>query len=107
MLYTTRTISMTRRELKDLYFNVHMTYTNSHITMEDLGLKYGLTKQRIWQIIRFCKLGNGNYYKGLEEYNNVYKSYREEFPDANVKTLNELMRDWMSLKNIRLIKNKK
>ncbi len=97
---------MTRGELKGIYFNIYMTYINSHTTMEDLGLKNNLSKQRVWQIIRFCTLGGGNYYKGLEEYNNVYKSYREEFPDANFKTLNELMRDWMSLKKIRLIKNK-
>ena len=97
---------MTRSELKGIYFNIYMTYTNSHTTMEDIGLKYELSKQRVWQIIRYCSLGGGNYYKGLEDYNNVHKSYKAEFPDADSKTLNGLMRDWLKLKNIRLIKTK-
>jgi hypothetical protein len=51
-------------------------------------------------------LGEGNYYKGLKLYNETYKSYQKEFTDADLKTLNALMRDWMKLKNIRLIKTK-
>ena len=84
-----------------------MTYTNSHTTLEDIGLKYGVSKQRVWQVIRYCKLGNGNYYKGLEKYNEVYKSFKDEFTEADSKTLNALMRDWLKLNNIRLIKTKR
>lgn len=83
-----------------------MTYTNSHTTLEDIGIKYNLSKQRIWQIIRYSKLGEGNYYKGLKVYNKVYKSFKDEYTDADAKTLNALMRDWMQLKKIRLIKTK-
>lgn len=83
-----------------------MTYTNSYTTLEDIGRKYDVSKQRVWQIIRYCKLGGGDYYKGLKLYNDVQKSYKEEFTEADTKTINALMRDWMKLKNIRLIKTK-
>ena len=83
-----------------------MTYTNSYITLEEIGRKHDISRQRVWQIIRYCKLGEGNYYTGLKLYNDTYKSYREEFADADTKTLNRLMRDWLRLKNIRLIKTK-
>ena len=69
-------ISMSSRtDLKKLYFNVYMTYNNTDLTLEDIGMQYGITKQRVWQIIRFCKLGNGDYYKGLAEYNKVFRSF--------------------------------
>ena len=96
---------MRKTELKKLYFNIYMTYTNSYTTLEEIGTKYDVSKQRVWQIIRYCKLGDGNYYKGLKLYNDTYKNYRKEFKEADPKTLNALMRDWMKLKNIRLIKN--
>ena len=83
-----------------------MTYINSYTTLEEVGRKHNISKQRVWQIVRFCRLGEGNYYTGLKLYNETYKSYQEEFAKADSKTLNALMRDWMKLKNIRLIKIK-
>ena len=64
---------MRKTELKKLYFNIYMTYTNSYTTLEEIGTKYDVSKQRVWQIIRYCKLGDGNYYKGLKLYNDTYK----------------------------------
>jgi len=83
-----------------------MTYINSYKTLEEVGTKYGISKQRVWQIVRFCVLGEGNYYNGLKLYTETYKGFQEEFTNADLKTLNALMRDWMRLKNIRLIKTK-
>ena len=94
-----------RSKLRSVYFQIYMTYTNSNVTLEEIGDKYHVSKQRVWQIVRLCKIGNGNYCKGLESLNKVKKSYKEEFPEASSKTINELTRDWMKLKNIRLIKN--
>jgi len=97
---------MRKTDLKSLYFNIYMTYTNSHITLEEIGMKHDVSKQRIWQIVRFCKLGGGDYYKGLKLYNEVHNRYKKDFENANPKTINALMRDWMKLKDIRLIKTK-
>tara|TARA_R100001143_G_C3302093_1_gene106080 strand:- start:343 stop:636 length:294 start_codon:yes stop_codon:yes gene_type:complete len=97
---------MRKTDLKTIYFNIYMTYINSYTTLEEVGRKHDISKQRVWQIVRFCRLGEGNYYTGLKLYNETYKSYQEEFAKADSKTLNALMRDWMKLKNIRLIKIK-
>jgi predicted DNA-binding protein YlxM (UPF0122 family) len=97
---------MRRSKLKSSYFQIYMTYKNSHITLEELGTRYGISKQRVWQIVRYCTLGEGDYYKGLKLYNRTYETYKEQFRNADPKTLNALMRDWMELKNIRLIKTK-
>ena len=97
---------MRKTDLKTLYLNIYMTYTNSHTTYEEIGAKYNISKQRVWQIVRFCRLGDGNYYKGLSLYNRIHKTYSEEFKDADPKTINNLMRNWMKVKNIRLIKTK-
>jgi len=97
---------MRKTDLKTLYFNIYMTYTNSYTTLEEVGMKHDISKQRVWQIVRFCKLGEGNYYKGLKLYNETYKAYKKDFEDTDPQTINALMRDWMKLKNIRLIKTK-
>tara|TARA_R110000744_G_scaffold56311_4_gene118782 strand:- start:2899 stop:3207 length:309 start_codon:yes stop_codon:yes gene_type:complete len=99
-------ILMRKTDLKTIYFNIYMTYTNSYQTLEEVGTKYDISKQRVWQIVRFCVLGKGDYYKGLKLYNETYRNYQEKFADADLKTLNALMRDWMKSKNIRLIKTK-
>jgi len=93
-------------ELKKVYFKIYMTYTNSYATLEEVGRKYNISKQRVWQIVRYSKLGNGDYYKGLKSYNETRKSYEKEYREADIKTINALMRDWLKLKNIRLIKTK-
>tara|TARA_R100000789_G_C3007279_1_gene150374 strand:+ start:709 stop:1017 length:309 start_codon:yes stop_codon:yes gene_type:complete len=101
-----RNSSVKKTDLKTLYFNIYMTYVNSHTTLEDIGNKYDISKQRVWQIIRYCKLGNGDYYKGLNSYNRAYESFKAEHVDANSRELNKMMREWLKLNNIRLIKIK-
>ena len=91
-------------DLKTAYFNIYMTYTNSHATLEDIGLKYNVSKQRIWQIVRYCKLGNGDYYKGLNLQNQVFNDLKKENQNATSHELNGLLREWLKLNNIRLIK---
>lgn len=33
------------------------------VTLEAIGEKFGITKQRVHQIIRRCKIGEGDYYE--------------------------------------------
>jgi predicted DNA-binding protein YlxM (UPF0122 family) len=89
-------------DLKTLYFNIFMTYTNSHVTLEDIGTKYGVSKQRVWQIIRHCRIGKGDYYRGLRLYNQAYTEYKTR--TKNPKAANNLMRAWLRAQDIRLIK---
>ena len=64
---------MKRQDKKRMYFNIYMIYKNSDATLEEIGMKYKITKQRVWQIIRMCRLGHSDYYKGLRVYNEVCK----------------------------------
>ena len=97
---------MKKAELKDLYFNIYMTYINSHTTLEDIGLKYNISKQRVWQIVRYSKLGDGNYYKGLKSYNTAHKKMKEVFRDQGSWAVNQAMRNWLESEGVRLIKTK-
>ena len=82
-----------------------MTYNNNTVTLEDIGLKYKITKQRVWQIIRFYNLGNGNYYDGLKRYNAAYDKIKLARPESNGKEINALLREWLRINDVRLIKN--
>ena len=56
---------MSRRTEKDkMYFEIFMHTMNSEMTLEEIGIKYGVSKQRAWQIVRFNHLGKGDYYRG-------------------------------------------
>ena len=69
-----------RSELRSVYFQIYMTYNNSHVTLEELGDKYHVSKQRVWQIVRLCKIGDGNYFRGLEKLNEVKKELQKRVP---------------------------
>jgi len=96
---------MKKAKLRKMYFDIYMKYTNNDISLEDIGINYNISKQRVWQIVRFCKLGNGDYYTGLKDYNERIKKIRHYYPTASSKEINQLMRQWLRINNIRLIKN--
>lgn len=96
---------MKKAERKKLYFEIYMLYTNSDITLEDLGYKYDMSKQRVWQIIRMSKIGMSDYYKGLKVYNDINRDFRTNYSHMGKSYVNELMRAWLRENNIRLIKN--
>jgi len=97
---------MRKTDLKKMYFKIYMTYNNNNVTLEDIGLKYRITKQRVWQIIRFCNLGNGNYYDGLKRYNAAYAKIKLARPTSDGKEINFLLREWLRINDVRLIKSK-
>ena len=48
--------------------SIYREYVETKQTMEQLAERYNITKQRVWQIIRRCTLGEGDYYKGFENF---------------------------------------
>ena len=80
---------------------IYAEYKNTDITMDGLANEYNLTKQRVWQIIRRCQLGNGDYYQGYVR----YKSKEDSLKELGVKgkRLHELMRKWMSEQGAKMI----
>jgi len=64
--------------------------------------EYTHTKQRIWQIIRRCQLGGGDYYGGFENFREKEKSLKELGVPKD--QIHSLLRKWMSEKyNIKTI----
>tara|TARA_B110000263_G_C15201270_1_gene460770 strand:+ start:577 stop:924 length:348 start_codon:yes stop_codon:yes gene_type:complete len=47
------------------YRTMYERWLKEKLTLEQLGNEYELTKQRAWQIITRCKLGQGDYYHGV------------------------------------------
>ena len=45
------------------YKGMFEKWSNSTTTLEELGIEYDITKQRVWQIITRCKLVYGDYYE--------------------------------------------
>jgi len=94
-----------RISLRKKYFEIFMLSLNSESTLEEIGVRYGMTKQRAWQIVRFNELGNGDYYLGYKLYTNHHKTLLQ---DTNLSTIerNRLLRDWLRHNNVRLIRGK-
>ena len=44
------------------YKEMYQLYTTETITMKAIGDIYGITKQRVWQIIKKIEKGDGDYY---------------------------------------------
>ena len=75
---------------------IYYEYTHTKQTMEQLAKKYDITKQRIWQIIRRCQLGGGDYYGGFENFREKEKSLKELGVPKD--QIHSLLRKWMSEK---------
>ena len=74
--------------------HIYREYIGSKQTMEQLATKYNITKQRVWQIIRRCQLGGGDYYEGFENFRQKEESLRE-LGIENTQ-IHKLLRKWMS-----------
>ena len=79
--------------------------SEDEITLEQLGEEYDVTKQRMWQIITRCKLGNGDYYYGVklarDKWSELYSTYKDK--DQTRLAFNE----WLEDNKIRVIGNNK
>ena len=51
-----------KEENRQLYRSIYEEYNKGDTTLALLGQKYGLTKQRIWQIVSRASLGDGDYF---------------------------------------------
>tara|TARA_R110000751_G_scaffold272547_1_gene372751 strand:+ start:856 stop:1170 length:315 start_codon:yes stop_codon:yes gene_type:complete len=97
---------MSRRTEKDkMYFEIFMHTMNSEMTLEEIGIKYGVSKQRAWQIVRFNHLGKGDYYRGYKMYMDK-KSEIDSTPKLDTPERTSRLRDWLDNQNIRLIKGR-
>tara|TARA_R100001510_G_C7585294_1_gene156841 strand:+ start:457 stop:801 length:345 start_codon:yes stop_codon:yes gene_type:complete len=65
------------------YKSMYDKWNNSTTTLEELGKEYDITKQRVWQIITRCKLGDGSYYDGVQVARNKWNELNSTFDDMD------------------------
>mgnify|MGYP003136384309 FL=1 len=57
--------SLSKNEIESyekIYKEIVTLYGSGTMTMEEIGEKFEITKQRVWQIITKMKKGQGDYY---------------------------------------------
>ena len=81
------------------YRAMYSQWSDSGTTLEQLGKEYDVTKQRMWQIITRCKLGNGDYYYGVQIARNKWSEFKELYSD--VDQTQRAFNEWLGEKNLR------
>jgi len=59
------------------YKEMYEQWRRGHSTLQQIGEQHDITKQRVWQIITRCKLGEGEYYVGVDVARNKWLEYKE------------------------------
>ena len=73
-------------------------------TLEQIGDEYSLTKQRVWQIIRRCKLGDGDYYEAPVREREKKQEIEELDLSADEATAH--ISGWLQSKGVKQIRRK-
>lgn len=94
------------RENSIRYREIFDRWVEEDITLEQLGNEYGVTKQRMWQIVTRCKLAEGDYYRGVNlarnKWTELYSTYQDS--EQTKRAFNE----WLASKEIKVaVDNKK
>ena len=82
------------------YRDMYDKWNNSNTTLEQLGTEYNLTKQRMWQIVTRCKLGDGDYYYGVQIARNKWSEFKQLYSDVN--QTQRAFNEWLNEKDIKL-----
>ena len=77
----------------DKYQHIYNLYKKGE-TLENIGEQFGVSKQRIHQIIRRCKIGEGDYYNAHK-----IEAEKKEQDPANFD-------DWLKDKGVKSISKK-
>jgi|TARA_R110000782_G_scaffold53022_6_gene113052 hypothetical protein len=85
------------------YRAMYDKWTGSKTTLEELGNEYAITKQRTWQIITRCKLGDGDYYYGVRVARNKWSEFKQLYSD--IDQTKRAFDEWLKNREIKLISN--
>ena len=96
---------MSKRMEKEKMYSEIVLYSKQGRTLEELGIEYGITKARAWQIVRFSEIGEGDYYTGYKMFMDK-KSEINSKKDSSTKQRSQELRGWLNSINVRLIKSK-
>ena len=87
------------------YRGIYQEWRKNKSTLQEIGLRHNITKQRVHQIITRCKLGDGDYYNG----NRIAKEKWLEFVKVcdDKEKARELFNTWLADKDVKLAADNK
>jgi len=94
-----------QKELSEKYEKIYALYTGTDSTLQQVGDEFGLSRQRVFQIVQRCKLGNGDYYGGGKIARLKWKEISEK-TDSTAQTWT-IYQEWLKKFKIKIIKNNK
>ena len=74
-------------------------------TLQEIGENYAISKQRVWQIITRCKLGDGEYYVGVDVARNKWSELKKDYTLS--KDVKSAFNEWLNEKNIKIAADNK
>tara|TARA_R110000744_G_scaffold90441_2_gene175588 strand:+ start:487 stop:819 length:333 start_codon:yes stop_codon:yes gene_type:complete len=69
-------------------------------TLQEIGEVHKITKQRVWQIITRCKLGDGEYYVGVAVARNKWNQLKKEHTLSS--EVHEAFNMWLIERNVKI-----
>ena len=81
------------------YREMYDKWQTENDTLQQIGKEYGITKQRVWQIVTRCKLGDGDYYVGVNIARDKWLEYIEAFSMKDAKKAYER---WLEDQDIKI-----
>ena len=68
-------------ESQEKYERIYSMWQEDESTLQEIGEYFDLTKQRVWQIVTRCKLGDGDYYLGTQVARNKWNELNSIYND--------------------------
>ena len=86
-------------ESQEKYTKIFQQWKLNEHTLLELAEEYDLTKQRIWQIITRCKLGDGDYYVGVQVARNKWNDLNKTYDDFD--QISTEYNTWLKTKGVK------
>jgi len=82
------------------YRAIYEKWSTQDLTLEQLGKEYAVTKQRMWQIVTRCKLGDGDYYYGVQIARNKWVELKALYEET--EQIKQAFGEWLKERDIKL-----
>tara|TARA_A100001515_G_scaffold71781_2_gene57172 strand:+ start:735 stop:1109 length:375 start_codon:yes stop_codon:yes gene_type:complete len=92
-----------QKELTERYAKMYHLYINTDSTLQEIGDMFGVSRQRVFQVIQRCKLGQGDYYGGGKIARLKWKEISEN-TNSTAQTWT-IYQDWLKKYKIKIANN--
>ena len=89
-----------------MYKDMYLVWIGDGCTLQELGERFNVTKQRAWQIMQRCLLGDGYYYTGQQKAREKWQELAKLYSNEE-EQIQRAYNEWLEKKCIRTIANNK